>query len=270
MRMAPRFPVKLRQACLLGFFCISSLMQNGLANSAELDTNGKLGDIFIMGIDESVGPDTVYTRLWIRNVYDEAFRRLGMQIKYQAYPTARLTLSLEQGLIDGDSARAHVYGIVHPNLIRVEEALYIASFSLFGSDSSMELTELEQLKNGNSQVEYRRGVGVCENTMKALLPATRLSEISSTHQGLQKLLLKRTQYFCEIDVAVLNVLYSAQFKDAHRIRKLLDIGGPAPLYPYLNNKHAALAPKLAEIIRKMKAEGLIERYRQDALHELGH
>jgi hypothetical protein len=56
MQIALRFPAKLRQACLMGFFCISSLMQNGLANSAELDATGKPSGIFIMGIDESVGP----------------------------------------------------------------------------------------------------------------------------------------------------------------------------------------------------------------------
>jgi len=43
----------------------------------------------------------------------------------------------------------------------------------------------------------------------------------------------------------------------------------APTYPYLHKKHASLAPKMAEIIKTMKTEGLIEKYRIEVDKEFG-
>jgi hypothetical protein len=36
------------------------------------------------------------------------------------------------------------------------------------------------------------------------------------------------------------------------------------LYAYLNKKYQSLEPRLADILREMKKEGLIERYRVEA------
>jgi hypothetical protein len=38
----------------------------------------------------------------------------------------------------------------------------------------------------------------------------------------------------------------------------------------LNKKNTALAPILAATLKQMKTEGLIERYRRDAMREFGH
>jgi len=36
------------------------------------------------------------------------------------------------------------------------------------------------------------------------------------------------------------------------------------LYPFLHKKHANLAPKLAEVLKQMKAEGLFGQYQKMA------
>lgn len=43
------------------------------------------------------------------------------------------------------------------------------------------------------------------------------------------------------------------------------IDAAIPLHAFLHHKHAALAPRLAEALRQMKAEGVIERYRIESL-----
>jgi len=50
---------------------------------------------------------------------------------------------------------------------------------------------------------------------------------------------------------------------------MIEIGTAMPLYPYLHPKRAELAPQLAFALKEMKAEGLVERYRLEALRELG-
>lgn len=51
-------------------------------------------------------------------------------------------------------------------------------------------------------------------------------------------------------------------------QKLFEIVEPLQLYPYLQRRHAALAPRLAATLRQMKAEGLFERYRVEVLRQL--
>ncbi|MDP1612294.1 MAG: hypothetical protein Q8M11_14660 [Sulfuritalea sp.] len=52
------------------------------------------------------------------------------------------------------------------------------------------------------------------------------------------------------------------------LRKLFDLAS-VQTYPYVNRKHAALAPKLADVLKQMRAEGLLKAYPQQAEREMG-
>jgi hypothetical protein len=80
------------------------------------------------------------------------------------------------------------------------------------------------------------------------------------------LLSGRADYYCDVDTAVQNALGSTELKGVTTIRKVLLLQA-APLYPYLVRRHADLAPRLAATLRAMKAEGLIERFRQEAMQD---
>lgn len=41
------------------------------------------------------------------------------------------------------------------------------------------------------------------------------------------------------------------------------------MYPYLHKKHTDLAPKLAEALKAIKEEGLIEEYQKQAVEKVG-
>ena len=63
------------------------------------------------------------------------------------------------------------------------------------------------------------------------------------------------------------LLNSAEFKD--RGVRAAGIMEEVFNYPYVHKQHADLAPKLAEVLRQMKAEGLFEQYMQQAQQEFG-
>ncbi len=220
-----------------------------------------------MGVGENAGDDSTYTGRWLRRIYSEAFRRLGIEVRYVAYPTARLTLMMERGDVDGET-RAQNYSIAHPSLVRVEEPLLNIVFALYSAHDDQRLTRLEDLGSGTARVETRIGIEFCDNALKAIVPAERLTRIPTTRQGLEKLQLKRIDYFCDIDMVVLDLLYSPAFKDA-TLHKVLDLSKPNPLFLFLSSKQAELAPRLAATFKKMRTEGLIERYRLDTLRDFG-
>lgn len=220
---------------------------------------------FVLGADADA---TSFGSRWAILAYTEAFRRMGIALQINHYPLARRAALVDAGEIDGDAGRIYEYAAAHPTLVRVEEAFSQHNFALYTARPTLHLQRLEDLRASSLIVEYRRGILLCENTLKRWVPAERLSNISSEEQGLSKLLAGRTDLYCELDYPVRTVLNQPAFKGDTRIHQVLSLG-TIKIYPYLHSKHADLALRLAATLRQMKAEGLIEAYRVQAEKELG-
>ncbi|MBI4986436.1 MAG: hypothetical protein HZC24_14105 [Rhodocyclales bacterium] len=220
---------------------------------------------FVMGFDENA---KVFGTNWSLRIYTEAFKRLGIPFEANFFPLARRAALVDEGAIDGDAARVHGYGAAHPNQVRVEESVMDFDFALFTASPTLRLDRIEDLPGSGLLAEYRRGILLCENKLKSLLPPERLSDVTSEQQGLKKLLAKRTDVYCELESVVKQALASPELKDATGIRKAFNIGH-LQTYPYLHKKRADLAPRLAATLKQMKAEGLIEAFRLEAEKDLG-
>jgi polar amino acid transport system substrate-binding protein len=220
---------------------------------------------FVMGTDHD---ETSFAGQWIRRIYTEAFRRLEIPVRFVFYPTVRLSVMLERGDADGEAWRALNYAAAHPDLVRVEEPVIDGQFALFVAHPTLRLDRLEDLPATNLRAQYRRGVVVCENALRKWQPADRLFDVTSTEQGLENLLQGPPGFFhCDTELAVASALHSEKFKGVTRIHKLFVLSESAPLYPYLHRKNAELAPRLAGVLKQMKAEGLMARYRRDVERE---
>ncbi|MBI1891388.1 MAG: hypothetical protein HYS18_12130 [Burkholderiales bacterium] len=222
--------------------------------------------LFVMSADQD---ETSFAGKWVWLIYTEAFERLGMRFQLIANPMTRQSLMADEGLIDGEVARVYGYGADHPNLVRVEEPVLDLVFSLYTADPELRLQRIEDLAAMNLRGEYRRGVGICEKTFKQLFPAERLSDVTKSEQGAKKLLAGRTDVYCDNEVSMIRIYRSPDIKDVGKVRKLISMGAAIPTYPYLHKKHAALAPRLAEMLKEIKAEGLIEIYRRQAERDMG-
>jgi hypothetical protein len=220
---------------------------------------------FVMMVD---GDPTAYGNRWGTLVYIEVFKRLNMPLQLEHYTLARRSALMKEGMADGEGSRVYAYGNDRPHLVRVEESVLDFSFALFAANPGVRLDRLEDLRASSYLVEHRRGILLCENTLKKWVPAERISDVLTHQQGLKKLQAGRTDLYCDIDVLVRQELQSPEFKGA-AIRKLIGIGDAVPTFPYLHKKNAALAPRMAAVIKQMKAEGLIEAYRRQVERDLG-
>lgn len=221
---------------------------------------------FAMGTDLS---ENSFTGKWMRLVYAEAFRRLGIPLDIGIYPLKRLSSMLDAGELDGELLRVHAYAADHPNLLRVEEPVLEVVIVLYATNPELQLNRLEELPAKDWYADYRRGVGVCERLLENAFPRDRIYDVTTTEQGLRKLLAGRADIYCDLDLAVLAELYSNTFQGVTNVRKLYSVGNPIPLHPYLHRKNAGLAPRLAATLKQMKVEGLIQRYRAEAENSAG-
>lgn len=209
-----------------------------------------------------------YVHRWLTLIYGEAFKRLGMPVQIASFPLARGTAMANQGSVDGQAGRIRAYGDTHPDMLRVEEPVMDFTFSLYTANPALRLQRVEDLVGTSLQLEYRRGILFCQNTMAKLVAPDRLSDITHTEQGLKKLVAGRTDIYCDIEVYVRESLNAPEFKDVTGLRKVLDLAS-VQTYPYVNKKHAGLAPRLAAILKQMRAEGLLSAYPKQAEHEMG-
>jgi hypothetical protein len=220
----------------------------------------------VLGTDQAEG---TFFGKWQRQIFTEVARRLGVHAVFVMFPLPRLSPSVESEEIDGEMNRTAEYGAAHPALVRVEEPVVSIVFAVYTADPARQSDGLKSVPP-NAVVEYRRGVLGCENALKPVIVPAQLSDILTTEQGLKKLVSRRTDFYCDTDLAVLNHMSAARAAEFSAVRKLFDVGSSTPLYPYLSKKNASLAPKLAAALKQMKAEGLVERYRRDAMREFGY
>lgn len=241
------------------------LLIAGLLTSAAPAISQTPAAPFLMAADTA--PNT-YVFRWISLIYGEAFKRLGVPLQISTYSLARRSALVNEGAIDGEVSRIYAYADAHPDLIRVEEPVMDFTFALFTANPDLHLKRLEELSDGTLTVEYRRGILMCENSLKKFVSGERLSNVTSTEQGVKKLVAGRTDVYCDIDVYVPEVLHSPDLRHVSAVRKLFNIAS-VPTYPYLYKKHASLAPRLATVLKQMKAEGLLDKYPLQAQREMG-
>jgi len=201
-----------------------------------------------------------YLGKWWRLTYKEIFRRLNMKVEFRDYPKKRVSMETDAGNVDGEPGRVFAYADKYPNLIRVEESLLYTNFSAFTArDSIPPLKGWESLKGTDYKVEYQRGTVTCEDKLPNVVKKENLSVITEQVHALKKLVSGITDLFVDEESGIITLLKTPEFKDS-KIRSA-GVMESFPMYPYLHKKHASLAPKIAEIIKGMKEEGLIEQYR---------
>lgn len=197
--------------------------------------------------------------LLLNMIYTEAFRRMGVGLEIRSFPATRARVEALAGNVDGEVARAYEYGALQRSLVRVPEATLTATTSAYARDPAIHLDGWESLRGTLLRVEFRAGYAITEQHLEAVVPVDRLSRVATGEQGLKKLALGRSDIYVDNDEFVESVLASGLLGPVTIYKAgVLD---HSPIYAYLNKRHAHLAERLADVLRKMKAEGEIERIR---------
>jgi len=222
--------------------------------------------VFVMATDAE---EDTYYGIWLRRVYGEALRRQGLKLEAVIANNRRSALLASQGQIDGDMVRAPSYGASHPELVMLEAPMYPVNFSLYARAATPDVARMSDLRTAKGTVVYRKGVLICERLMKNLLPPDRLVEVSTAESALGMLKRGRARFYCEVDSLMTNTLTPAAVNKGLSAFKLFDIGSPMLLHGFVQQRHAELAARLSDTLKQMKDEGLFDKYRAEALQQIG-
>lgn len=203
---------------------------------------------------------------WLALIYTEVFRRLGYELQYNGYPSARASWMSDAGRVDGEINRVSDYHRTHPNMIRVDEPHFSTILSAYAVRPGIVIDGWESLKHSAYRVEYRRGTKILEIGLRSAVRPEKLSDITSTLQGVKRLILGRTDLYVDVQDLVNERLLEMD-RTRFDTSKVYEAGVLAEdtLHLFLHRKNAALVPKIDAALKAMKAAGLIAHYKTAAM-----
>ncbi|WP_373976638.1 hypothetical protein NT239_07860 [Chitinibacter sp. SCUT-21] len=201
---------------------------------------------------------------WLELVYKEAFRRLDYELQVVGYPSQRAIFMADKGEVDGQIERGYDFNIEHPNLVRVEEPTNQDAYSAFTLKSGISLKGWDSLRGSKYTVVARRGVGRTVATLGAIVGNERLYFVENPEKALLMLQAGHADLYIDYDPLVEDTLASLRKSDPSAFAGLHKAGEMdfTTHHAFLHQRWAALAPKLAHVLKEMKREGLFEKYRK--------
>jgi polar amino acid transport system substrate-binding protein len=209
--------------------------------------------------------EATYAARVVSLICADAFQQMGLDAEVRMYPPLRGAIEADAGRIDGEVGRAFTYGKDHPNLIRVEEPLLSFRVTAFTHIPGLKISGWDSLKGTPYRVEYRSGYTTFKANLERVLPAQQISSVVDSQIGLQDVALGRTDIF--VDLEEFGQLQLARLQNRYGNVHNAGLVQDTPVYIYLHKRHAALVPRLAEILSKMKSSDAIRRHIATALSE---
>lgn len=204
---------------------------------------------------------SLYTRLFDR-LYTEAFKRLGYTFKFKIVPVVRASVEANQGITDGEPGRLFDHGDKYSNLIRVPEPVVTVTFAAYATRPDIKVESWESIKKAGYRVDVMRGLSFIKESG---LDPRNVSELNDRSQAYPRLLSSRADVYVDVAFDFTPLMRSPQYKNS-TIREV-GVLSKREAYGFLHKKHKDLVPRLAEIFRQMKKEGLIEQYEREVQEE---
>lgn len=179
-----------------------------------------------------------------------AFNNLGYKLEFRSVPLGRGATEITKDPIDGELVRVREYGDFHPELVRVEEPIATATFSIYTKPGKKIPCNWDELTKSDLRIDYQRGIFYFEMNLKKHL-SDRIRGINHAEQMFQRLRSNRSDVFFLDKKSADDILQNS--KEKWDLERVCDIHS-APTYMYLKARYADLAKKLPAEFRRIKKE----------------
>ncbi len=178
-----------------------------------------------------------------------AYEKLGVTVKYKAFPAERSLIMSNNGQSDGELVRIAGLTVKYPNLIQIPFSHAVVEQMAFSINDGLEVFGWKSLSP--FKITFDRGFKVAERNTVGM----DVYPVSSHETAFRMVKNGR------MDVAIANrftgtrVLLKSEFDTVTMIEPPLQV---SPLYHYLNERHKYLVKPVTEILEKMSRAGEID------------
>lgn len=190
----------------------------------------------------------------------EVYKRLDMEVEIYRLPHARSGRNADLGIDDGNGPRIDGYQKYFPNLLLVPEKVIDFDFVGFTTDQNINPKNWDELEGLN--------VGIVTGWKILEINITKyqsLAKVRNTQQLFKLLKLGR------VDIVLIERwqgLYAAKHLDIKNIHITETPFAQKAMYFHLHKKNQSLVNKVADALRKVKADGTYEKLMQQTLQPL--
>ncbi len=195
-------------------------------------------------------------------ILEEALRRVGLTLEFQAMPAERSLILVASGVDDAECCRIpEVVLKDYPDLVTVRESVFEVRFSAFTRNPAIEIAGWEDLVPYS--VATVTGWKILVNNIERIQPRDHF--ILDTPEAMfQMLALDRIDIATFGYLSGLEVVRRLELDDVRVLKPPL---ATRALYLMLNKEHAHLAPAFERVLREMKQEGALRRIVDDVIGE---
>ena len=195
----------------------------------------------------------------VKEIMDEAYSRLGIEMKGEYYPARRSIVTSSRGETDGELFRIDGMDKEYPSLIKIPIPVSSSKARCFYLDSLINIEKLEDLKS--YKIGIRRGVKYSEDYTKGYNRV-----VLNSHFELFKAL--EMQY---VDIVVTEELSGLSFISKGNLSSIIvsdSVVINLPLYHYIHKSNQDLEPRITKVLMEMSEEGFIEMVREKYINNL--
>lgn len=241
--MKPRSAI--RASLILSAITCLGVLAKPVAHAESMEKPLALSTIMLPPLGSSPGKPG-----FLEQVAREAFRRLGVQIEVDTTPGKRSLINANTGLTDGELMRTAGFEKLYPNLIQVPEKISDMDFVAYTTRDDIQ-GPLTWSSLPAYSITYPTGWKIFDREVKAEA-ITKVRSIEDLFVMLDK---------GRADLALAD-RWEGLYLTHEYARPARIIEPPlatAPMYIYLNRKHAELVPRLAKSLAAMKADGTYKK-----------
>ncbi len=207
-------------------------------------------------------PETsLYTQLFER-VYKDAFRRLGYTFEFKVVPAARASIEADNGMTDGEPGRLYEHNLQFSNLIRIEEAIDEAALAAFTAQRGIKVNSWDAIKQRGYRVDVLRGMTFIKG---AGIDPRLIFQLNDRSQAFPRLMSGRADVYVDAELDFSALMRSSRYTKMRIYRA--GVVEKRLIYGFLHRKHEELVPRVAEVLRQFKKEGLIARYKRELIEK---
>ena len=180
----------------------------------------------------------------------DAFARTHTPVVFVTLPSERGLISAASGDTDGDINRVAGLSAKYPELVQVEESNMVYEFMAFSRRKGLSIRSWEDLRG--LDVAFITGWKILENNVTART----ITKVDNAEQLFSLLRFDR------VDAVLFDRWGGAHYLATMNLNDAVAQEPPLAtkdMYLYLNRRHAALAPRLAQALRDMKTDGSYAR-----------
>ncbi|MEA9355165.1 hypothetical protein SHI21_03085 [Bacteriovorax sp. PP10] len=197
------------------------------------------------------------------NIVTKIWAKIGSRSGYQftvfVLPAERSLISVNKGEMDIEHTRLETLDLKnYPNLIRTKEYMYtIKTYAYVLKKSLIHINNWNDLLDKDISICYQLGYKDIEQNLQKKSHRLKLNPVNDAKQCLGMLKLNRVDLVLSTDVLPIELFQKKLEIEAPEVR-IAGTLSESKFYPYFNQKHKNIIPKIDKIILQLRKENFFQ------------